>query len=305
MNRKQWHYVSLVVRDAQVEVGYVKSVGGTTLHLTRPQANWPAQISNRVAHSADAFPDREFSITLEGKAVGFKNNQQTDAASLLKPGQPVMVLPPATMRVEWIPTPAERWDPNKDPLKGNYDEYPKRQNPRIDEEFYQHGTTGYLIDSKLTERDVDNWGDGKTKKVGSWLIDVPYGPKQGKYIVPTRGHKTKQIIAGHFNNFPSIPAMRNGRRVTVWAYRTQRAPNFLLFDAQEMEVEETISEIHSNTLTLKVPSKDGEKEVQITVDDTASYYSLGKSINKTKALAKGNVIRIYAARPLSVVAGNK
>jgi hypothetical protein len=55
MNRKQWHYVSLVVRNASVEVGYVQEVKDDTLVLRRPQANWPAQMSNVKTSSEKNF----------------------------------------------------------------------------------------------------------------------------------------------------------------------------------------------------------------------------------------------------------
>jgi hypothetical protein len=229
-----------------------------------------------------------FEIPLPEETVGIAKGAAVDAASLLTAGKPIMVMPEATMRVEWIPNAAERWDPNQEPLKGNYDEYPKRQNPKIDEQFYRGGTTGYLLDPKLAKRPVDNWNTGEPKPRDSWLIDVPYGPKQGEYVLPTRGHKTQTIVAGHFNTFPSIPVMQQGRRIAAWAYRTQLAPNFLVFDAQEFSVEGTVTAIDGQAVTLRVPSKDGPKEVQHNIDDDAEFFSLGRSTSKSQVLKKGN-----------------
>jgi len=62
MNRKQWHQVSIAVRDSDVLVGYVDGVKGNELALSRPQADWPAQMSNVKSWSADDFPDRKFSV---------------------------------------------------------------------------------------------------------------------------------------------------------------------------------------------------------------------------------------------------
>lgn len=303
MNRKEWHYVSLVVRDADVEVGYVQELNGNELTLRRPQANWPNQMSNRESFSAQQFPDREFTLPLPSRMRGLDGEREVRASDLLKPGKAVMVMPASPMRVEWIPDPAQRWDPTVEPLKGRFSDYVKRSRPNVDVEFYQHGTTGILLEEKAVRRDIDNFGSGSTKPKDSWKIDVPYGPKQGEYILPSRGHKTQQIVAGHFNSFPTIPAMRKGRRVTAWAYRTQRAPNFLLFDAQEMEVEGAVESIKGSQVQLSVPGKDGAKTVEIRLDAQAEYYSLGKLTSKQQALEVGHVIRIYTGRPFTVVGG--
>lgn len=303
MNRKQWHYVSLVVRNAGVEVGYVTNFSDGTLGMRRPQANWPAQMSNKETWSNKQFPDREFELTVPAQVVGQARWQPVDAASLLVPGKAVMVIPAAAMRVEWIPQAAERWDPNKEPLKGNYGEYPKRSNPQIDEKFYQHAASGYLLEAKAVTRSIDNHGSGNPKDRDTWKIDVPYGPKQGEYILPSRGHKTQTIIAGHFNTFPTIPVMKQGRRVTAWAYRMQRAPNFKLFDAHEMLVEGSIEAVNGDTITLSVPSKDGPREYTHKLDTNAEFVSLGRALARDQVLTVGHVIRIYAAHPFTVVAG--
>jgi len=286
-----------------VEVGYVQDLNGNELTLRRPQANWPNQMSNRESFTAKQFPDREFTLPLASRMRGLDGEREVAAADILKPGKAVMVMPASPMRVEWIPNPAQRWDTTIEPLKGRFSEYVKRSRPNVDVEFYQHATTGTLLERKAVRRDIDNFGSGSTKPKDSWKIDVPYGPKQGEYILPSRGHKTQQIVAGHFNSFPTIPAMKKGRRVTAWAYRTQRAPNWILFDAQEMEVEGTIQVVLGNQVTLRVPGKDGEKTVQVKLDADAGYFSLGQSVTKEEALKAGQVIRLYTARPFTVVAG--
>ena len=86
MNRKQWHQVMLCVRDADTEVGYVTRVDGDTLHLSRPQADWPAQMSNRETHGADQFPDRQFTVTLTEDMIGVRKGAEVDPGELLQPG---------------------------------------------------------------------------------------------------------------------------------------------------------------------------------------------------------------------------
>ncbi|GEM_PF-6791326 len=304
MNRKQWHYVSLVVRDAQVEVGYVVNQEKGVLTMRRPQADWPAQSSNRISHSAKEFPDRIFEIPLPTTASGDLDPSAIQGAEHLQPGQSAMILPAAAMRVEWIPNAAERWNPQVEPLKGNFDEYPKRSDPDIDQTFYQHAVTGTLLDGETVKRSLVNWEGSNPKEYPSWKLDVPYGPKQGEYILPSRGHKTKEIIAGHFNGYPKIPALKAGRRVSAWSYRTQRAANWLWFDAHEMQVEGKVISREGSRLRLMVSKISGEEEVEVTLSANATFHSLGQSAQAADVLAPGNIVRIYPERPFTLIPGS-
>jgi hypothetical protein len=102
----------------------------------------------------------------------------------------------------------------------------------------------------------------------SWLLQVPYGDHAGEHVLPTRGHKTQAIIAGHFNTFPSFPDIAEGRRVTAWTYRTQMAPNCLVFDGQESLVEGTVLAIDGAQIQIEpfTPGVDTPFTIEIPTD---------------------------------------
>jgi len=304
MNRKQWHYVSLVVRNAGVEVGYVQGVEGGTLKLSRPQANWPNQMSNAKSFSAKDFPDRQFSLELPDDMAGVgRKGEEVSVQDLLKPGRPVMLIPGAAMRVEWIPNAAERWIPTQEPLLGNFGEYELRRNPKLNETFYRGAVTGTLLEGKAVKRSVQNFLAGSEKPMESWKLDVPYGPNKGEYILPSRGHKTLPIVAGHFNSFPQFNVMKPGRRVTAWSYRNQKAPNWILFDAAEMVAEGRIQKVQGRTVTLVVSTLNGDEEKEITLDPDSIFHRLGVQTDARSVLTVGQIIRIYPSHPFTVVSG--
>lgn len=302
MNRKQWHQVMLCVRDADTAVGYVEQVAEGTIHLRRPQADWPAQMSNRESFGADRFPDRQFTVSIAQDAIGLRKGEAVAPANLLQAGAAVMVLPARPARLEVIPDPAARWHAEQEPLVGNYGEYEHRSNPRIDEQFYRGCATGWFTDAELTRRSVRNRPGSDPKDSDTWLLHVPYGDHAGEHVLPTRGHKTKAIIAGHFNSFPRFDGIASGRRVTAWTYRTQLAPNWLIFDGQEALVEGAITDINGDTLVIESYLPGATDPVSIDLDDDTQLVRLGINAARSQ-LQVGTVVRYYAARSTTIIAG--
>jgi len=219
-----------------------------------------------------------------------------------------MVIPEAKMRVEWIPTPDDRWDPKKEPLLGNFGEYEQRSRPDINESFYSQAVAGILLDGKMQKKTINNFPNNKgasEKQYDGWMMEVLYGPQKGEYFLPSRGHKTSVSCAGYFNTFPKFPLLEAGRHITAWPYRHQRAPNRLLMSARPMEATGTVTGVSNRDVKIDGYIGGTKKSGNVQIDEDAEFFRMGVPISRAEALKDGHFIRVYPGGPQTIVTSEK
>jgi len=340
-NRSLFYFTQVPARNQESKLGFVNTVGDDFIIIERHQTNtsdWgethytdgsglPLALSRDgtiVSFSFDDFPNRERTVAIEPTAVvkidgatyPWKGWVQPETVDLhtrpgLAAGNQVIVQAARKMRVELDLPDWGKWsefvnDRAVDPVGGE-----QRQ---LQGNFY-----GVMMASETAVRNIQTapypWPDfprfEDVPTFPAWLLNG--GPEEpgGPIYRPIYENNPHVVIDGFFVGQQTIWQrwLEKGRHYVAATRRTRAAIGSFLMSSENPVAFGEITAINGNEVTLSAPlisdPEHGTVAVSgvqvITLDADAEYFHLGARILKDGVLKVGQLIKVWAPRPQTIV----
>ncbi len=321
MENGAFHFLALVVRGHGNRLGYVVRSEQDQLVLKRPQGGGGREMYPKNGVTHDVFPPHRIDIDTTIETVIKKDGRLISyAPGVLNPEEWVLVQAPRVhQRVELLPPNHGDWNERVNTVK------PHSTRARGFADFtFASSYFGVMTEdgTRVAKQNEADWRGQKGRDNDKEIKPKPNGiPNAYDSVLIAGGHeKPGPVVRAHYSKggTPILDGMytdawpqesewkslfRTGRIFVAITRRGRTQPDKYLITSDVPSAWGVITGIAGNEVTVDMQklSHVVSGTQTITIDPDATFHHLGQNVDRNQVLQQGNLIKVFAPRPQTIL----